>query len=137
MRHPIRTTTVTVAGATTLRIGDELDPATGRSSMLLSGYAGGTALRLVSGGRGQDLRDRPGKDGSARPRDSRWLPVGCTSMRLRLPMTTSYECDIVARTWPATVGRSLVRSNPVATCEHGGDDRGYVRVPHHYRSSSD
>lgn len=38
----------TIVGATTLGFIDELDPATGRSRPLLSGYVGGTGVRLVS-----------------------------------------------------------------------------------------
>lgn len=38
----------TIVGATTLGFIDELDPATGRSRPLLSGYVGGTAVRLIS-----------------------------------------------------------------------------------------
>lgn len=38
----------TIVGATTLGFIDEFDPATGRSRMLLSGYVGGTAVRLIS-----------------------------------------------------------------------------------------
>lgn len=38
----------TIVGATTLGFVDELDPATGRSRPLLSGYVGGTSVRLLS-----------------------------------------------------------------------------------------
>lgn len=38
----------TIVAATTLGFIDELDPATGRSHKLLSGYVGGTAVRLIS-----------------------------------------------------------------------------------------
>lgn len=38
----------TIVGATTLGFIDELDPATGRSRPLLSGYVGGTSVRLIS-----------------------------------------------------------------------------------------